>query len=254
MNKEESLKKINILIDELEILKYYDGIIENEYMKWKEKSFRYLNSIFSENSKQACKFVDIVFECYNSYYDCIPLETFNDAKKAMKSLLEVFIEEIEESEEKSQIDKDNNMGIDKSKVFIVHGHDDGLKHEVARFVNDLNLQEIILDEQPSQGMTILEKIEKYADVGFAIILYTECDIGGKDKNSLQPRARQNVIFEHGYLSGKIGRKNVTVLIKGNVEKPNDISGLVYIPYSDNWKLKLVKEMKASGYDVDTNKL
>jgi len=30
---------------------------------------------------------------------------------------------------------------------------------------------------------------------------------------LKPRARQNVVFEHGYLMGKIGRKNVCALVK-----------------------------------------
>ena len=250
MNKKESLKKINILIDELKLLKYYDDIIDNEYMKWNEKSYRFLNQIFNENSEQTYKYAGIIFECYNSYSDCIPSKTFNDAKKAMNSLLEIFIEEIEELDEKTQIYKDKSMEIDKSKVFIVHGHDEGLKYEVAHFIGKLNLEAIILEEQANNGMSIFEKIERYSNVGFAIILYTACDIGGKDKESLQSRARQNVIFEHGYLCGKIGRENISFLKKGDIEIANDLSGLVYIEKSDNWKMELVKNMKASGYDID----
>ena len=73
---------------------------------------------------------------------------------------------------------------------------------------------------------------------------------------MKPRARQNVVFEHGYLIGRIGRKNVCALVKGEVEKPNDISGVVYIDMDGNggWKLSIVKEMVAAGYEVDLSKL
>lgn len=71
---------------------------------------------------------------------------------------------------------------------------------------------------------------------------------------MKPRARQNVIFEHGYLIGKIGRNNVCALIKEELEKPNDISGVVYITMDsyNAWHLALAKEMKSAGYDIDMN--
>lgn len=148
--------------------------------------------------------------------------------------------------------------MDKSKVFIVHGHDDAAKQAVARFVEKIGLEAIILHEQASSGKTIIEKIEANSNVGFAIVLYTPCDLGAsKEKPDQQkPRARQNVIFEHGYLIGKIGRKNVCALVKGDIEKPNDISGVVYIKMDegDGWKYTVAKEMKACGYDVDLNKI
>jgi len=147
---------------------------------------------------------------------------------------------------------------DCSKVFIVHGHDDGAKNEVARFVERLGFEAKIHNEQVDSGATIIEKLEKHTDVGFAIVLYTECDIGSvKSKpEDLKPRARQNVIFEHGLLIGKIGRANVVALVKGNVEIPNDISGVVYKPMDTGgaWKYSITREMKSSGYDVDMNKI
>ena len=148
--------------------------------------------------------------------------------------------------------------MDKSKVFIVHGHDNAAKESVARFVEKIGLEAIILHEQASSGKTIIEKIEANSNVGFAIVLYTPCDEGASkgEKDQLKPRARQNVIFEHGYLIGKIGRKNVSALVKGDVETPNDISGVVYIKMdeADSWKYAVGKEMKACGYDVDLNKI
>ena len=148
--------------------------------------------------------------------------------------------------------------MDKSKVFIVHGHDGEAKQAVARFIEKLGLEAIILHEQASSGKTIIEKIEANSNVGFAIVLYTPCDLGRskEGKDQLEPRARQNVVFEHGYLIGKIGRKNVCALVKGNIETPTDISGVVYIKMDegDGWKYGVAKEMKACGYEVDLNKI
>lgn len=97
-------------------------------------------------------------------------------------------------------------------------------------------------------MTVIEKIEKYSDVEFGIVLYTPCDLGyvkGKKKEK-KARARQNVVFEHGYLIGKLGRNNVCALVKGDIELPNDISGIVYIQLDSNgsWKIPLAKRTKA----------
>ncbi|OAD46342.1 TIR domain-containing protein [Polaribacter atrinae] len=144
--------------------------------------------------------------------------------------------------------------LDLSKVFIVHGHDELLKNEVARFIEKLKLEAIILHEKASSGKTIIEKIEEYSNVGFGIVLYTGCDIGAKNEENptLQNRARQNVVFEHGFLISKIGRRNVCALVKGDIEKPNDISGVVYVSTQEEWRLSISKELKNSGYNIDMN--
>lgn len=147
---------------------------------------------------------------------------------------------------------------DRTAVFIVHGHDELAKTAAARFVESLGLRAIILHEQPSAGTTIIEKIEAYSDVGFGIVLYTPDDVGAakSDSGNIQPRARQNVVFEHGYLIGKLGRKSVTALVKGRLERPNDISGVVYIDMDDRggWRYDVAKEMRDCGYTVDMNRL
>ncbi len=142
------------------------------------------------------------------------------------------------------------------KVFIVHGHDELLKVRVARFIEKLGLKPIILHEQANQGHTIIEKIEANTDVGFAIILYTEDDVGKSKKEeskNLNYRARQNVVFEHGYLIAKLSRSRIAPLVSGKVEMPSDISGVVYIE-SANWQIDIAKEMKAAGYAIDFNKV
>jgi predicted nucleotide-binding protein len=141
------------------------------------------------------------------------------------------------------------------KVFIVHGHDDLAKLTLARFIEQIGLNPIILHEQASSSKTIIEKIESYGDVGYAIVLYTPCDVGSKAGEENKPRARQNVVFEHGYFIGRLGRSKVTALVKGGVETPNDISGVVYIDLDDRgaWKMDIAKELQHAGYTVDLSR-
>ncbi|MDV9043333.1 nucleotide-binding protein [Stenotrophomonas sp. RAC2] len=143
------------------------------------------------------------------------------------------------------------------RVFIVHGHNEAMKSKAARFVEKLGLKSIILHEQANQGHTIIEKIEAHTDVGFAIVLYTPDDVGGTSLEAkegvLHSRARQNVVFEHGYLIAKLSRARVVPLVSGKVELPSDISGVVYVDDA-NWQVDIAKEMRAAGYSIDFNKL
>lgn len=144
-----------------------------------------------------------------------------------------------------------------NKVFIVHGHDNEAKQEMARTLEKAGFEAIILHEQADGGDTIIEKIERYTDVAFAVVLYTECDYGrAKEKEPSEDkfRARQNVVFEHGYLIGKLSRKKVCAIVKGNIETPGDISGVVYTPMDENgaWKVSLAKNMRDAGLLIDFN--
>ena len=144
----------------------------------------------------------------------------------------------------------NSMKSNLDKVFIVHGRDNEAKEQIARFLEKIELQAIILHEKPSGGRTIIEKLEYYTDVDFAVVILTPDDVGAltDDKGNLEPRARQNVIFELGYMMAKLGRNNVCALLKDNVEKPTDYDGVVYIQLDNNgaWKQEIVKELKVAG--------
>ena len=147
-----------------------------------------------------------------------------------------------------------------NKIFLVHGHDEGMKQSVARTLMKLKLDPIILHEQPDSGKTIIEKFERDADVGFAVILLSPDDMGYKKADGAKqakPRARENVILELGYFVGKLGRDKVMALKRGDdLNPPSDLSGVVYTPFDDHgaWEMKLVKELKAAGYSVDANNL
>ncbi len=143
-------------------------------------------------------------------------------------------------------------------VFVVHGRNDELKETVARFLGQLNLNPIILHEQPSGGRTIIEKFEAQSDACFAVVVLTPDDVGrlaADTSAELQSRARQNVIFEWGFFVAKLGRRNVCALCAEGVEVPSDVGGVIYVELDRKgaWKMLLARELKAGGVDVDLNR-
>lgn len=150
----------------------------------------------------------------------------------------------------------NQKVYDPKKVFIVHGHDNVSKLELARLLEKLDLEPIILHEQPNKGRTLIEKLEHNAsNVGYAFIILTPDDFGGETSDKLQPRARQNVILELGYFMGRLGRDRICCLYKGAVELPSDMFGVVYLHYDNNMKecfSEIATELTNSGYRLRLN--
>lgn len=255
---------INNLIEEMQNMVYQKG--SSNLSDFQATGEVILNKIFGKDSIHIEKFKKVKFTpsiLTGGDNTGMYINSFNRGKTSMISVLNGALKELELEEElfpptpTLPSDTEVTEPTKSNKVFIVHGHDDGLKNEVARFVERLGLEAVILHEQANAGNTIIEKIEKNSDVGFAIVLYTPCDEGkSKSSEQLQSRARQNVVFEHGFFIAKLGRSNVVALHKGeDLELPNDISGVVYVKYENGaWKYEIAKEMVSSGYDVDFMKI
>lgn len=147
------------------------------------------------------------------------------------------------------------VAVSRKDVFLVHGHE-GVD-TVARFLERLDLNPIVLNEQASLGSTVLEKLEHHRNVAFAVVLMTPDDLGAAkgEADQLRPRARQNVVLELGYFFALLGRGHVAALHLGNLELPSDIAGLIYIPFDNAgaWKFLLAREMQAAGLQIDLNK-
>lgn len=150
-----------------------------------------------------------------------------------------------------------------TKVFVVYGHDEPARKDLEAMLRRWGLEPLILDQLPSEGQTIIEKLEKYqAEVKFAVVLATPDDEGYKagkvDEKAY--RARQNVVLELGMLLSLLGRSRVAILLKSQLqmERPSDIHGLIYIPFKDDVNKEagtlLAKEMAAQGYHIDIKKL
>ena len=143
-------------------------------------------------------------------------------------------------------------------VFVVHGHREAFKQQVARFLGAVtDLEPVILHEQANSGRTIIEKFEDHAGkAAFAVVLLTGDDEGGiRGSGERRPRARQNVVFELGFFIAALGRSKVAVLYEEGVELPSDMSGVLYtlLDAGGAWKLALAKELQAAGLSVDLNR-
>jgi predicted nucleotide-binding protein len=141
------------------------------------------------------------------------------------------------------------------KVFVVHGHDEGAREKIARFLERAGFEPIILHEQASGGRTVIEKVEAHSNVGFAAVLLTPDDEGCEKGGTPRPRARQNVVLELGYFVGRLGRNRVCALKRGDLEIPSDFTGVVYVPFddSDGWKQAFGRELQAAGFEIDWGK-
>jgi predicted nucleotide-binding protein len=143
------------------------------------------------------------------------------------------------------------------KVFVVHGHDNETKIEVARFLGKIGLDEIILHERPHGGRHLLTKFQEESEgASFAVILITPDDEGGMVGGPQRKRARQNVIFELGFFIGRLGPARVSALVKGDVETPSDFDGIGYIQLDSNggWKGLLARELSHAKVPFDPAKV
>ena len=235
----------------------------SSHTAWNNTTRDYLVKIFGSKSPN----INAVIHASSSVSIHMGMSDY-ESKKYRKSLIEnqiMMLEScIEQLETEIELSKSTTGRIEAQEettigndIFIVHGRNHGIKETVARFIHKLELNPIILHEQPNLGRTLIEKFTDYSNVGFAIVILTGDDLGKAiDESDLQNRARQNVIFELGYFIGKLGRAKVCALYEEGVELPSDYEGIVYIPLdsAEKWRFELVKELKASGYGIDANKI
>lgn len=239
---------------------------QKDYYNWDDYNSEYLKQVFNNENSQYKKTYDET----NRYYGLFGggNDSPNQKLKGLKDKISNKVTSLERLYEKIDLLKSDIeeslpvVTISKSvnnntNIFIVHGHNLAVQQSVARTIEKLGLNPIILSEQPNAGNTIIEKFEANSDVGFAVILLTDDDEGKlKTDIDLKSRARQNVILELGYFIGRLGRKRVLPLYSEGVELPSDIHGLLFIPIdkADTWKFALVRELKEVGYNVDANSI
>jgi len=260
MKKDEAVEKLKRQQSLIEGLK---GVNHEspQFHKWMRDTEVAIRKIFPDRHDGRLRFINIQYHRVPSWAEAgrgvsHPNQYWKGLEEA-ESLLQSFIEEIEEygeDEPREQGENRKKVEVSGTDVFIVHGHDEAAKQTVARFIEKLKLTPIILHEQPNEGRTVIEKFEDYTNVGFAVVLLTPDDVGADVAHTkeLNPRARQNVIFELGFFVGKLGRGCVCALYKGNVEIPSDYKGVLYVPMEADWQLSLAREIKAAGLPVDLN--
>ena len=277
MSRKEAEKKIQERIKEGQKLQEREIPTHNDLddadadsQNWSEYNEKLLSRLF-DNSLMLEEYKEPYKDgsSWNSYDLSFQISehiNFINAKikrlKGISKQLDLFDEVLDSTPQNLENDTDSegSVGIFGNQIFIVHGRDNEAKNAVTVLVRDLGFKEIILDKQPNSSLTIIEKLEQHArNVGFAIVLLTPDDVGALKEeadNQLKLRARQNVILELGYFMGKLGRKRVCLLIKGELENPSDLNGILYAQWdeSHSWRYDLAREMKKIGLPVDMNKI
>lgn len=239
--------------------------IRQDFYKWSDYNEELLRRLFTNGTladeyAQAVRMVGVFGGPPNLRED---VEEFHDDVKrkltrleSIQGRLELMAEPAQTAASASSVSAGERTR-EAGRIFVVHGHDEAARESTARFLEKLGFDPIILHEQHSGGRTIIEKLEQYSDVDYAVVLLTPDDVGAQasGEEDLAPRARQNVILELGYFIGKLGRKNVCALHRGDVELPSDFLGVLYAPYdgAGAWRVLLAKELKAAGFEVDLNK-
>ena len=256
----ERLRKVRREIPELKRIRRDSHVFE----KWRRNAEVAIANAFEKESSHVADFKEINYSL-SIFASGAPDSEFQAAYvrglNSAASMLESMVEEIEEYwEEDEQSPRVSGSGVrppeSTNKIFVIHGHDESARETVARFLGKVGLEPVILHEQPNKGRTIIEKFEEYADVRFAVVLLTPDDEGAAKApdTDLRPRARQNVVFEFGYFIGRLGRERVCALAKGDIERPSDSDGILYVPLdgNDGWKMRLLRELKAADFDIDAN--
>ncbi len=149
----------------------------------------------------------------------------------------------------------------KRRVLVVCGTDDEMKKALTQALSKLWLIPILLCEEPSHGRKIVERFADYADVGFAVVLLSPDDFAyakNEESTTRKFRPRQEVVFELGFLLGKLDKGNVLVFFRecANFEVPTDFEGMKTVAFDelDSWKLALIRELGNSGYSVDADRI
>jgi predicted nucleotide-binding protein len=152
----------------------------------------------------------------------------------------------------------------KRRVLIVSGTDDAMKKALSKALAKLLLVPVVLCEEPGHGRKIVERFTAdYSDVGLAVVLlspddYVYAKTEEPAKRKLKPR--QDVIFELGYLLGKLGKEKVLVLYreseKGEFDVNTDFEGVTSAPFDslDSWKLALLRGLLGNGYAVEGDRI
>lgn len=145
-------------------------------------------------------------------------------------------------------------------IFVVHGRDHDARDQLELVLRRLGLAPFVLQVTGGGGDTLIEALEKMigktARSAFGIVLVTPDDLGRLKAEKVEDekaRARQNVIMEMGMLLASLTRKRCAILIKGYVEMPSNMGGVITINFNDHVREavpKLVQRLQEAGFKLD----
>ncbi|WP_375645905.1 TIR domain-containing protein [Bartonella sp. TT29SHDZB] len=147
------------------------------------------------------------------------------------------------------------------KIFIVHGHDCYALTELENVLLKLGLEPYILQNTSGNGLPIIQTLKKEicdSSISFGIVLLTHDDMGyaiSQGAEKIQPRARQNVIFEMGMLAAALPLERIAILQKEGIEMLSDVGGVYYLSFKEHVNEtfpKLIKRLQKADFSFNTD--
>jgi Predicted nucleotide-binding protein containing TIR-like domain len=157
-------------------------LADDAYRQWELLTRNYLEKAFGRNSPNVGSVTDVgkygafPMSAGEEFWENHRAESLTTQITRLEGLVELLGTEVQlrGGSPIARIQATQPAG---HRIFLVHGRDEAALHEVARFLESLDQEVIVLREQPNQGRTIIEKFEDYTDVGFAVVHLTPDDRG-----------------------------------------------------------------------------
>jgi predicted nucleotide-binding protein len=241
-----------------------ESILEKERRKNLEAVVEKLKEIWEEFNSEAMK--------YEKFEEGEETDGSRDPEESAKSSVENAAEAPNPGDDEGEVDLAANIeattievneraktmeGTGSRKVLVIQGEDGKKGMEVLSFLRKLELDPVIPAEQPGQRMRLMEEFEQNPGIVFAITLLTGDDVGyprGKPEESW-PRPKQDLIFELGFLVGRLRQSLVCALHEEGLDLPSEYSGKIFVPFDADglWRLLIARAMKIAQVQVDLNK-
>jgi len=185
-----------------------------------------------------------------------------ESKNKLEKILESPPPKIESDSNQEKISFVPNPA--RKQIFIVHGHDSTSRDQLELALRRLGLEPFILMNTSGGGKTIIEALE--GQIGrdytsdFGIVLMTPDDFGYSKtdgESKAEPRARQNVVLEAGMLLASLTRERMAIVVKGHIEMPSDLQGIIHLGFNDHIREvipKLCQRLKEVGFDLNPTQI
>lgn len=214
----------------------------DEFELWCSKMYDILGAAFGENSREYQGFLSRGVHGVRIYGS---EQEFQDDYVRYVENYEQALKEIVQRYELVGIRASSVATTEPPKAFIAHGGKSIALDKLCRFLKELGIEALVVEEQPSKSKAVDDKVEHYMlEADCAIILATGND---EIKGKLYPR--QNVIHEIG-LAQKTFPDRIIYLLEKGAEFPTNISPKVWEAFTqesmDEAFIGIARELRAFG--------
>ncbi|MBC7773634.1 MAG: nucleotide-binding protein [Pyrinomonadaceae bacterium] len=145
--------------------------------------------------------------------------------------------------------RDRPAGNKPAKVFIIHGHDEVNLLRLEKLLRqDHHLDVVVLSDLPETGQTIIDTFEEQAaDSDFAMVFYEPGDPADAAK-AKNPQPRPSMVFELGWLCGRLGRDRTCILYKKGTTVHPDLAGVSGVEFDTDVRQaqpEILRHLKAA---------